>query len=205
MSPRTQALLTIGAAIAIGITYFQIPPGKFFKPAMYFTGQVIDADTNQPIEGAYVIADYREVSRGWAGVADKCYRVRGMTTGKDGKFSFPIEALDSYNPSGVFAIKPDYYTQYRPDREGAIAVRSEATYTNRHVFLKKQDPAKPSNEHGFSDCERPASKEAVASAVMFLEMKLQERRKYFPQNSDDSIEYFIERMKNPEPKKWIRP
>jgi hypothetical protein len=65
------------------------------------------------------------------------------------------------------------------------------------VYLLKQNPAKPSFRHGFSYCRRPLSSEAVESAVVFLEMKLVEERKYFPQSDNRSVKSFIERMKNP--------
>ena len=36
-------------------------------------------------------------------------KTKGMVTGKDGKFSFPLDRLDGVSPAQVFAIKADHY------------------------------------------------------------------------------------------------
>jgi hypothetical protein len=168
------------------------------KPDFEFTGQVLDFDTKQPIEGAYALAVYKKASIGFGGTADYCYKTKGMMTGKDGKFSFPIENPKSDNPEIVHAIKPDYFLQTWAVPSHAVQkAQNKEAFSNRHVYLKKQDPAKPSFQHGFSYCERPESRAAVESAAQFLELKLVEQRKY-SKNSSDSLEYFIDRMKNPE-------
>jgi hypothetical protein len=78
-----------------------------------FTGRVLYEDTKEPIEGACVLAVYEKVDLGWAGASRNCIKTKGMTTGKDGKFNFPIDKLDGNSPFQAFAIKPDHFFEDR--------------------------------------------------------------------------------------------
>jgi hypothetical protein len=169
------------------------------KPDFEFTGQVLDFDTKQPIEGAYVLAVYQTISSAWlVGSSLNCVKTKGMYSGKDGHFHFPVEKLDQMSPGELHAIKPDYFLQTRAQVSDAdFKAQNKSAYSNRHVYLKKQDPAKPSFQHGFSLCGRAASSEAVESAVTFLEIMLTEERKFFPESKSGAVEYAIKRMKNP--------
>lgn len=168
------------------------------KADFELTGQVLDFDTKQPIEGAYVLAVYEKVDLGIAGAARYCVKTKGMLSDKDGSFHFPIDKLDGNSPHMVYAIKADYFLrEWELPPSDANRAQTKQAYTNRHVYLKKQDASKPSFQHGFSYCERSESRAAVESAVQFLEIKLIEQRKY-SKNPSDSLEYFIDRMKNPE-------
>jgi hypothetical protein len=162
-----------------------------------FEGRVLDADTKQPIEGAYALAVYETVELGMAASARNCVKTKGMTTGRDGKFSFPIDRLDGNSPAGVYAIKPDYYFSHTARVSTEIWKKNNVqTYSNRDVYLRKQNPAKPEFQHGFSHCRRPESRQAAEAAITFLEIELKEERKYAPDRKNDSIEFFIQRLKD---------
>lgn len=160
-----------------------------------FTGQVLDFDTKQPIEGAYVLAVYEKVDLGFAASASYCIKTHGMFTGKGGDFNFPIDRLDGLSPGRVFAIKADYYYRtFEPVPPAVWKKNNKETYSNRHVYLKKQDPANP-EFLGFSTCERPKSREAVDAAINYLQLMLVERKKYSKHKSD-SVESFIKQMQS---------
>ena len=73
--------------------------------------------TKQPIEGAYVVAIYREQVVSMAAMNSWCVKTRGMYTGKDGKFRFPVENLKGNSPLYAGAIKPGYYNGPRYSRQ----------------------------------------------------------------------------------------
>jgi hypothetical protein len=144
-----------------------------------FTGQVLNKGTLEPYEGAYVIAVYEKVDLGFAGSARYCYKTKGMFTGKDGKFHFPIDKLDGNSPFIVHAIKPGYFLfDWALPSEALSKAQIKETYQNRHVYLQKQDVAKPSFQHGFEDCQRPESAEAIEAAVQFMQIEIGEVTKY---------------------------
>ena len=176
---KWKAPLGIGLFLCVSVFAYCAPPGKFGKPSMDITGIVYDQDTMQPLEGAYVLAVYEESAVGMAGSGNWCVKTKGMYTGKDGSYHFPVEKLDNRSPANVFAIKPDYYLFDRvipePDEQ---RWQTKGTYSNRHVYLKKQDKAKPSFRHGFGGCQRPESMQAIEAAVTFLEIEGNESQKY---------------------------
>jgi hypothetical protein len=138
-----------------------------------YTGQVLDEDTKLPIEGAYVLAVYERVDLGMAGSARYCVKTKGMLTGKDGKFNFPMEKIrGSISPAQVAAIKTDYYSYRSEDfTKEAWEKQDKDTYSNRHVYLKRQDPAKLEFRYGYTTCKRPESREAVEANIEFLKIK----------------------------------
>ena len=161
-----------------------------------FTGQVLDFDTKEPIDGAYVLAIYEKVDLGMAGSARYCVKTKGMTTGKDGKFNFPLDRLDGNSPSQVFAIKADYYYwTFEQVPSDVWKKHNRQTYSNRHAYLKKQNPAKPDFISTFSSCARPESREAVEAGIRYLELELVEEKKYSKYKTD-STEYFIKRLQS---------
>ena len=99
----------LGAAVTTLAYCFPLWPEK--KIDFELTGTVRNFDTNEPIEGAYVMAIYETVRGGdfVVGTAHWCIKTRGMTTDKDGTFHFPVEKLDGWSPSQVTAIKPGYF------------------------------------------------------------------------------------------------
>jgi hypothetical protein len=143
------------------------------------TGQVLDFDTKQPIEGAYVLAVYEKVDLGMAGAARYCVKTKGMVSDKEGHFHFPVEKLDNNSPSMVFAIKPDHYFYLGTFASPSVQkAQTKETYTSRHAYLKKQDPAEPSFKHGFGRCERPESSEAIEAALQYMQIEMSEVTKY---------------------------
>lgn len=60
----------------------------YHKPA--FEGQILDAETKQPIEGAIVVALYNKRTMGLgAGTLSSVINIRETFTNKDGRFSIP--------------------------------------------------------------------------------------------------------------------
>lgn len=146
------------------------------------TGQVLDNDTKQPLEGAFAIAIYKEIKSGFAATANYCVKTKGMYTGKDGKFHFPVEKLDGNSPYWVSAIKPDYYYVISDIAPPKIHYeQGVAAYTGRHVYLAKQDPTNPKNSGAGDDivCYRAASREDVAASIEFLKIGLAEIEKKY--------------------------
>jgi hypothetical protein len=200
MTPKRQwqVLGIISLLAVVSVFAYCAPPGQYGKPALDITGTVFDQDTKQPIAGAYVLAIYEESGGSFAGTSNWCVKTKGMTTSEDGRYHFPVERLDNKSPARIAAIKADYYlySSLAPS-EALQRAQSKATYTNRDVYLKKQDVAKPEFQHGFILCERATSSEAAMAAVIFLEVMQAEQRKYSPNSKSGSVEYAIKRMRNP--------
>jgi hypothetical protein len=173
--------IIIAGLLGVSTLAYCAPFGWFGSDKIDFelTGQVLDFDTKQPIEGAYVIADYQKVDLGFGGTARYCVKTKGMYTGKDGQFHFPIDKLDGNSPYLVHAIKPDYFLRdwvnHLPKVQEA---QGKEAYTNRHIYLKRQDAAKPEFRYGFRDCRRPESSEAIEAAVQYMQIEIDEETKY---------------------------
>jgi hypothetical protein len=149
-------------------------PSSFWQGKIDFeyTGQVLDADTKAPIEGAYVLAIYERVDSGLAATVYYCVKTKGMLTGKDGKFNFPVEKRDNLSPVNAVAIKADYFFKSSVVAEFAVQDKqNKETYSNRHIYLKKQDPADLKFDYGYTTCKRPESREAVAANIEFLKIE----------------------------------
>jgi len=149
-----------------------------------FTGTVLDHETKQPIEGAYVIAMYSTVIGGLAAVTERCIKTKGMTTGKDGKFHFPIDGLEG-GPPNVSAIKPDYFLAgvEIPRAWNRSTFRGWDVYQGWDVYLGKQNADKPNRRisAGYSeDCWYAATREDGAASVEFLKILVEEYKKYVP-------------------------
>mgnify|MGYP001788432345 CR=1 FL=1 len=149
-----------------------------------FTGTVLDHETKQPIEGAYVIAMYSIVRAGPAAVTAWCVKTKGMTTGKDGKFHFPIAELDGLPPD-VSAIKPDYFLAgvEIPRAWNRSTFRGWDVYQGWDVYLSKQNPDKPNRRISAGnreDCWYATTRVDAAASVEFLKLSLEEFKKYVP-------------------------
>lgn len=161
------------------------------------TGRVLDKETNQPIEGAYSIAIYKRVVASSAGVASHCVKTKGMYTGKDGKFRFPVEKQDGYSPWNVEAITVDHSywtTDIKPDRIHHLQ-KAEA-YTDRNVYMVKLDPKSPDFGGGTDVyCVHAKNKEDAAASVEYYKVKKMQYVKYNRgQATLDGIDESIQRL-----------
>jgi hypothetical protein len=159
------------------------------------TGQVLDIDTNEPIEGAYAIALYEEGRSGIAGSRSFCVKTKGMYTGKDGRFHFPVEKRDGYSPILVNAARSDYFYVkfFIPPRKIHEAQNAEA-YTNRHVYLRKQDVNNPrfQYESGEFYCNYGKTLEDVAASITFFKIINEEYTRFgAPKQGRDSLTRMI--------------
>lgn len=137
-----------------------------------FTGTVFDKDTKQPIEGAYAIATYKDVVSSIGGVASHCIKTKGMYTGKDGKFHFPVEKRDGYSPFEVVVIHVDYVNGYAMPKPPDIRRKQNAeAYSDRNAYMVKQDPKNPSYfGHADAYCLHAKNKEDVAASVEYYKI-----------------------------------
>lgn len=152
-------------------------PFSFGKPDFELTGTVFDKTTNQPIEGAYVVALYFEQYAGMGAIGSRCVKTKGMYTGKDGKFHFPVEKLDGSSPGEVNAIKRGYRSDFpiRPPPDVWKKQGKEA-YTGRDLPLVPQIPEKPEWWFGSGNeyCDQAKTRGDAAAGVEFLKIQLSE-------------------------------
>jgi hypothetical protein len=199
MTPKRQwqVLGIISLLAAVSVFAYCAPPGQYGKPALDITGTVFDQDTKQPIAGAYVLAIYEESGGSFAGTSNWCVKTKGMTTGDDGRYHFPVERLDNKSPARIAAIKADYYLYSSLAPSDALQrAQSKATYTNRDVYLKKQDVVKPEFINEFTGCERPQSTNAIEAALTYMDMKIKEETKLGKDmRSVNSLKDLMESMK----------
>ena len=183
----------LGAAVTTLAYCFPFWPEK--KIDFELTGTVRNFDTNEPIEGAYVMAIYETVRGGdfVVGTAHWCIKTRGMTTGKDGTFHFPVEKLDGWSPSQVTAIKPGYFLRrVKLHSEKIQHADGKENYTGRDVFLLPQVEGKPDFRLGTQNCRSPLSREAAEANISYLEIIKSEyerlkRGETYVQNIDSMI------------------
>ena len=204
---RAWALFTAMAMCAVSGTSTAAggSPLSFGKPDFELTGTAYDANTKQPIEGAYVVAIYYKSAIGLAGSDTWCVKTKGMYTSKDGRFSFPIETLDSRSPRVVAAIRPGYYSgrEVFPKPEVWKKQGREA-YTGRDTPLIPQDATKPIDQFGTGDvyCTRAESIEDAAAGIEFLRLRLQEEQRLnFNPQAIDTTKNMIRRLESLPPRK----
>jgi hypothetical protein len=186
---RTGFMTRVAAALAVGVGLAVLGSGvhaaggnplSFGKPDFELTGRVYDEATKEPIEGAYVVALYYERISGPAALTQRCKRAKGMYTGKDGTFHFPVEKLDGLNPAAVTAIKPGYFSLWEvlpPD--DVWKKQGKEAYSGRDLPLQKQDPQKPSWQLGAVDvyCTGAEWREDAEAANVFLTLRLAEEER----------------------------
>ena len=193
----------IGGAIFFATLAYCAPRWAPQQPGEFY-GQVLDQDTKQPIEGAYALLVY--IAAGGVPMghsASWCVRTRGMFTGKDGKFSFPVDTEGGGSPLYVEAIKPNYFTHSveMPRYKGQVTYNPEAK-KDWDIFLKKQDPAKPNFRYGFRYCERPESRAGADPAIEFLRIQLNELIRYgVDERGQESTLGFIKHLQSAPDKK----
>ena len=176
------------------------PPGTFRKIDFEFTGTVRDGNTKEPIEGAYVVVLYYGSAASPATVATFCTKTKGMYTGKDGTFRFPVEKLNNLSPGDVMAIKPGYFDNNRVIPSASLQrAQTAETYTGRDVILTKQNPASPTLRFGETEvrCERANSRDDVEASIQFLKIKLAEcLRLNASTQGIDAIKNFLADLEN---------
>jgi hypothetical protein len=178
-SPKAKRWIIAGIALASLVAYCA-PPGTFRGIDFEFTGTVRDKETNEPLEGAYVVAIYYVREGDFAVSAVKCKKTKGMYTGKDGKFHFPIEKLNNLSPGDITAIRPGYYGNHRviPSAKLQDAQTAE-TYSNRDFYLVKQNPDKPEFRYGDMEegCLHAEYREDVEASIEFKKIILAEAKR----------------------------
>jgi hypothetical protein len=175
---RTKKVLRC-SVMALLLTWLHMSDVAAFE----MTGAVLDSATKAPLGGAYVVAIYEETVGNMLVSVQRCRRVRGMTTGPDGKFHFPVERLDGQSPSTIRAIKPGYYTDRlgkEPDPDEWKRQTKQA-YQGWEILLSKQDEQKPMlSDYTVADVHcRNASKRSDESAgIEYLRIVESEFRRY---------------------------
>ncbi len=196
-SNKTKLTLFLSVLLLITTAASCSPPWVNRTIDFEFTGQVLDHDTKQPIEGAYVLAVYEKVDSAFAvGTVRYCVKTKGMLSDNEGKFHFPIDKLDGNSPHIALAIKQDYFLHTMAIPSDAVwKAQTKETYSNRHVFLKKQVPGAPEYAYGLSTCQRPESREAAAANVQAYKI---EREEYIRLGRGDSsvrnVDSIIQRL-----------
>jgi hypothetical protein len=195
---RTRTRLATIGLVAVALVTGASCDGLFgdHEP-IYFMGKVLDDETNQPLEGAFVLALYVSHRPGPHGTVTSCVKTKGMTTGKDGQFRFQVEKRNGTSPEQVYAIKPDYYTVGHARMPDSIwQKQTQESYADRHVYLKRQDPKEPSLFAGsFFGCDSPSKRADIEAAITYLEIYEAEGKKYFPLYENTSARKSINAMR----------
>lgn len=148
------------------------------------TGRVLDKETMQPVEGAYVVAIYRTQRAGVAAVTSHCTKSRGMITGKDGKYSFPVEKRDGYSPFAAHAIHVDYQSGIEMNKPEHIRIKQNAeAYSDRDILVARQQLGEKFSAGGtgeVSDCIYATNPQDAAAATEFLRIERAQYIKYAP-------------------------
>ena len=169
-------IIGVTAAIEAWVT----PPVLDFG----ITGTVLDAQTRRPIEGAYVLAMYT------SGRQNRCAMVKGMHTAADGKFSFPVTALNYSSPRDVAAIKTGYYAKENNmvQRNTTIESNPRKYFSGRNIVLTPQaDAPADFTLESRSDnvyCEDPPSQEDAIASFEFLKTRHMEMKRLGKQSTD---------------------
>lgn len=155
------------------------------------TGTVYDMTSNKPLKGVYLLATYDIGSTVmFAHSSSSCIETRGMYTGSDGRFTFPV--LNSVRPL-IRAVAVDY-----------VHVRSGFTIKQRFYGNEKQtNDDKFMIHRRLSDrrsavvgCERPRTREALAPNITYLEIMQESDDKYGNLGSAAAISNLIESLQS---------
>jgi hypothetical protein len=168
--------IAVGVAMLIILAY-SANEDNWFQSEIY--GVVLDASTNKPVGGAYVLATYSESGGTLFGhSASWCVTTKGWLTRSDGSFRFPITFFQG--KPHVKAIKPDHYvdrTDYHHDRRKWIPIE-DWNAPDVRIYMQPQDPANPDRRLGYENCSRPKTKKDVLSNIYYMKIVAEERAKY---------------------------
>ena len=193
-SPLTKFLLWSVAGIAGAL----LLNDRWNEMEVEHVGTVIDVTNGKPLEGAFVLAEYREAAGTLFGHSSSwCVSTRGMYTGPDGKFSFP--GRRAAGPP-ISAIKPEYFeTLAWHYAQNGLPPRQESPSDR---YLQPQDPGNPQFP-SIPYCERPRSSQDAAANVVFLKIVLAERLRYGDSNARVSnLLEIIKDLESTRPRDW---
>lgn len=162
--------MTVLCCVAIGAESME-------QRNLVVTGKVLDRATRTPIDGAYVIAGYHEKIVDPAVVKQWCVRTKGMRTGPDGEFRFPVEKLDGMSPADISAIKPGYYLEFAESPESKRRSKNDdRAGEGWTIYLSRQDDKNPRYRYGSEDkfCYHAKTSADAAASVEFLKVQLAE-------------------------------
>ena len=150
----------------------------------FISGRVLDQETMQPIEGAYVLAGYFVGVPGAGVQAARCVKTAGMFTGANGEYRFPVERPDNMSPSVTSAIKPDYRVRGMKGPD---------------LYLVRQDRKDPVFLYGYGGdafCVEAATTADAEAGRRFLEIQREELVAYdAPEAQIRGIEILIRLLK----------
>jgi hypothetical protein len=167
---------------------------------LFISGRVLDQQTMQPIEGAYVLAGYFVGVPGSGVQAARCVRTAGMFTGVDGEYRFPIERPGDFSPSVTSAIKPGYRVRgMKPVDDELWRSNRLERYAGRDLYLVHQDRKEPVFLYGFGGdafCVEAATTADAEAGRRFLEIQREEMVAYdAPEAQIRGIEILIRLLK----------
>lgn len=96
----------------------------FHKPE--YKGKVVDVDTNEPIEGAVVVAIYRKVQMAIGDAVDRNIGAQEILTDKNGEFTIPpytafMNPFSWDNTVDFYVFKPGYASLGHADLEEKLS------------------------------------------------------------------------------------
>jgi hypothetical protein len=170
------------------------------RESHFISGRVLDQETMQPLEGAYVVAGYSVGVPGAGATATRCVRTVGMVTGADGAYRFPVERPDDFSPSVTSAIKPGYRVRGMKQVDADLwrSNRPER-YAGRDLYLVRQDRREPMFLYGYGGdafCIEAATSADAEAGRRFLEIQRDEMLAYdAPEAQIRGIEILIRLLK----------
>jgi hypothetical protein len=151
------------------------------------SAHVYDASTKAPMKGVYVLAEYRRAgSVGLSHSASTCVDTKGMYTGPDGKFEFPV--VEGMVPI-IYVISLDYFDDIskRP-----IAKKFEFfgyRYVLSKDFAMSRRKIGADFDAAYVLCEQPRNPDASRANIEYLKMYKLARKKYAPQKNSDVVDH----------------
>jgi hypothetical protein len=150
---------------------------------LQLTGSVVNRD-GKPLEGAYMLAGYYVKSVGVAMSGDICEKTKGMFTGPDGQFRFPVERLDVPSPNVPAVILTGYYLyQLKIPTLEAQQRKDASSYSGFVYIMDKQDPSSPQLRTA-RDAYCGHTLDDAAAGITFMEFELREYQLYGRQHSN---------------------